>query len=209
MTYSLARREKEGQMTLFAAPPPPVPQVDRVEDHEDVERGFPDGPFELPIRDYLPLLILSCSATKNVTPGFAFWRFLKVYDGPMWRQVKASSFPEGNVAALSAGYGFLEPGMPIRSYDTEMDEDRSRAFIHTSNHCFRLRQAVAKAKGAFVVGGGMYQAIARAAMAGDALEATVAYAEGNFLQQRKQLGEFLAAHTAKEMFKALVEEIAS
>ena len=50
---------------------------------------------------------------------------------PCGGEIRASEFPRENVAAISALYGFLEPGMAINTYDRVMDEDRARAAIIT------------------------------------------------------------------------------
>lgn len=144
-----------------------------------------------------PLLILSCSATKVAVRAHHFVPFAELYDGPMWRQVKASGFPLRNVAAISALYGFIEPWWRVQAYDCEMDEKRSRAFCRTGDDRWRLADLVKRVPAAFVVGGGMYQALAVAAVQLEpAIGNKVSFARGSFLEQRKQLGEWLRAWTA-------------
>lgn len=155
-------------------------------------------PFIFPIIKGQPLLIMSCSAVKLPT-GDNLVRFANLYNGPMWLQVKASGYPLANVAALSALHGFLEPGMAIRTYDVEMDEEHSHRIYTEGCHVARLAKAVKQAGSAFVVGGKMYQEIARTAVRRDPeLEGLIDFATGSYLSQRKQLGEWLFESTVKE-----------
>lgn len=141
-----------------------------------------------------PLLVLACSATKR-SVGDELIRFHDLYDGPMWRQVRASSFPLSNVAAISALYGFLEPGAPIRTYDMKMDEKRSRCICQTSNHVALFADAVEQAGSAFIVGGVQYRELANTAIRWRAsLQSKLTFASGSFLKQRKQLSEFLKSN---------------
>lgn len=149
-------------------------------------------PVTFPIPRGKPLLVLSCSATKKPAGKNDWLRFGDLYTGPMWQQVQAIGFPMDQVAAISALYGFLEPGMPINTYDREMDKKAAHRICHTGDHVARFASAVAVAGSAFVVGGALYQELAHTAirwrpeLAGD-----VTFASGSFLQQRKQLGQWL------------------
>lgn len=136
-------------------------------------------------------LILSCSEVK-VAPRAPrrFAPFFDVYNGPMWKQVKACKFPRDRVAAISARYGFLEPGADIELYDDVMDVKSSAWFCSKSNHVWRLARLADKAGGAFVVGGQLYQAIAQTALRIEP-GLPITFASGSYLQQRKQLGEWL------------------
>lgn len=139
-----------------------------------------------------PLLVLSCSEVKRPAPAGAWLRFIELYDGPMWRQVRAAGFPSANVVAISALYGVLDPGMPIQTYDAVMDEKRSARHCSTGCSVARLARHIRAAGAAFVVGGGLYQELARTAVRLDPeLAELVRFASGSYLQQRKQLGEFL------------------
>jgi hypothetical protein len=119
-----------------------------------------------------------------------------VYNGPLWQQVKASDFPMTNVAAISALYGFLEPGHPIESYDRKMDDKRIWELLSTSNHGARFERMVRGCGGAFIVGGSLYRQWADGVLSRYApeLRGVVAFASGSYLEQRKQLGEWLRAH---------------
>jgi hypothetical protein len=140
-----------------------------------------------------PLLVLAFSATKREV-GDKLVPFAELYDGPMWRQVRASGYPVSNVAAVSALYGFLEPGAQIRTYDTEMDQKRMRRMCGTGNDVWRFEQATERAGGAFVVGGRLYQELARTAIRRrPELTNKIRFASGSYLQQRKQLGAWLRA----------------
>lgn len=153
---------------------------------------WPDGPFRFDIEPGLPLLILSCSERKRPTRSHEFVRFIELYDGPTWQQVRASGYPATNVAAISAMGGFLEPGWPIQTYDKKMDEDSAHWFVRFSDHTYRLAKCVEKAGSAFVVGGLLYQSIARAAeLQRPSIVPRMSYASGSYLAQRAQLGEWL------------------
>lgn len=150
-----------------------------------------------------PLLVLSCSEVKRPVDPRAWVPFTELYDGPMWRQVRVAGFPFASVAALSAAYGFLAPGETLQWYDCKMDEKRSARFCSQGNDVARLAQAIRGAGSAFVVGGHLYQAIARRAIAREAeLAELVTFAAGSYLQQRKQLGEFLRRHCEPGLFAA-------
>lgn len=149
-------------------------------------------PFLFPIQAGVPLLVLSCSSTKAPAPVNEWIRFFDFYDGPMWRQVKLSGFPQSNVAAISAGYGFLAPGQPVMPYDQVMDEKRSRHFCGSGDHVAQLAKCAELAGSAFIVGGGLYQELAHtAARWRKELEPLLTFASGSFLRQRKQLSQFL------------------
>lgn len=139
------------------------------------------------------LLILSCSETKRALPaGCRRAPFANVYDGPMWRQVKAAGFPLDHVAAISTLYGFLEPGDAIELYNVKMDDEHCRRIIGESCHVHRLAMAIERAGRAYVFGGTMYQDIVRAAIRyRPAIANMVTFARGSFLEQHKQLGELL------------------
>lgn len=152
---------------------------------------YPDPCTFLKIEAGRPLLVLSCSQEK-ADIGDRYAPFTDLYDGPMWRQVKLSRFPLTNVAAISALYGFLEPGHPVHAYDRQMDEKTSKRHCSTGSGVAVLANAVEVAGGAFVVGGKMYQELARTAVRWrPSLEPLIAFAEGSYLQQRKQLGQWL------------------
>jgi hypothetical protein len=154
-------------------------------------------PITFEIRSGLPLLIMSCSEIKRPVEANALVRFADLYDGPTWRQVRASGFPLCNVAAISALYGFLEPGFPVETYDRKLDEEISRRICSTGDHVARLAAAVEAAGSAFVVGGQLYRAVAETALRAfpDRLAGRLAFAAGSYLQQRKQLGAFLREQT--------------
>jgi len=146
----------------------------------------------------LPLLILSCSQDKHEsdTP----LPFIDVYCGPIWQQVRKSGYPETSIAAISALYGFLPPGQLIRSYDMKMDDERAHAISHTSNHVWHLAKTIEAAGTAYVVGGKFYQQIARTAEREyPELQGRVTFATGSYLQQRKQLNQFLTSHTSRTL----------
>lgn len=149
-------------------------------------------PFVFDIDPDLPLLIMACSATKRDVAGDV--RFIELYDGPMWRQIRASGFPASNVAAISALYGFLEPGYQIETYDIQMDEKRSARICGLGNHVWRLIQAVRAARGAMVFGGQLYRNVASTAQRVEP-ELNLSQASGTFLEQRKQLGAWLRANS--------------
>ncbi len=149
-----------------------------------------------------PLLVLSCSADKRAVDPAAFVPFSDLYDGPMWRQVRAIGFPVARVCAISALYGFLEPGRIIQTYDRVMDEKRSARMCGEGADVYRFAEAVKVAGGAFVVGGALYQELARRAIAREPeLAELVTFARGSYLQQRKQLGEWLRAQTGDILAK--------
>jgi hypothetical protein len=153
---------------------------------------WPEGPMTFAIRPGCPLLILACSATKKTALQHEFVRFVDLYDGPVWQQVRAAKFPVSNIAALSALYGYLEPGCPITTYDRQLDEDGARRFIRTSNHLYLLRRDIERAGSAFFVGGVLYRSIVEAAISADAaLAARVTYATGSYLKQRGALRRWL------------------
>jgi hypothetical protein len=149
-------------------------------------------PFVFPIEQGRPLLVMSCSSTKRDVVAGDLVRFAYLYDGPTWRQVKASGFPLTNVAAISALYGFLEPGMAIETYDRKMDDKAALRISTTSNHAWRLEQAVRQAGSAFIVGGALYRQLGETMLrhAPD-LAGVVTFATGSYLAQRKQLGAWL------------------
>lgn len=138
-----------------------------------------------------PLLILSCSDVKRPLTG---WHpFADIYDGPMWRQVRASGFPMMDVAAISALHGFMKPGQLIEVYDRVMDKRRSHDMCHTGDDAWRLCCEVKKRpRGAMIFGGELYRELARVAKrVWSDLE--IDEATGSFLEQRKRLGEWLRA----------------
>lgn len=149
-------------------------------------------PFVFDIRPGLPLLVMSCSDVKRPVPAGELVRFADLYDGPMWKQVKASGFPLCNVAAVSALYGFLEPGMAVETYDRQMDDETSRRICGTSDHVYRLAQAIRTAGSAMVFGGRLYRAVAETA--GRVYpDLAMTFATGSYLEQRKQLRLWLEA----------------
>jgi len=80
-------------------------------------------------RDGMPWLILACSATK--VPGARMMSTYERYDGPAWRTLRASGFPNVyngprcRVLALSAQYGLLSAFADLPDYDREMDAARA------------------------------------------------------------------------------------
>ena len=145
-----------------------------------------------------PLLVMSCSKVKRATAPRELVRFFDLYDGPTWQQVKRSAFPRENVAAVSALYGYLEPGTAIETYDCKMDDERAARMCHTSDHGARLAAAIDAAGSAFVVGGQLYQQLARRALAlRPAIADRVTFAAGSYLQQRKQLSAWLIAYAGR------------
>lgn len=155
--------------------------------------GYPT-PFVFTIEPGRPLLVMSCSDVKIPTKLGELVRFADLYNGPMWLQVKASGFPMTNVAAVSAMYGFLEPGMAIETYDRQMDEKASERQCSTSDHVYRMAQAVKAAGSAFVVGGKLYRALGeRVTHCYPDLAPVMTFAQGSYLQQRKQLRIWLDA----------------
>ncbi len=157
-------------------------------------------PFTFTIAPGLPLLVMSCSAVKRPIAAGELARFADLYDGPTWRQVRASGFPLSNVAAISALYGFLEPGIAIETYDRMMDEKASARICGTSNHATLLEAAIRQAGSAFVVGGALYRELPQSVlrMAPD-LAGVVSFATGSYLAQRKQLGGWLRLHALAEV----------
>jgi len=147
-------------------------------------------PFQYPIQAGRPLLIMACSATKRAVTGLV--RFTELYDGPMWQQVRASGYPASNIACVSALYGFMEPGHQITAYDREMDEKISVRICGEGNAVWRLAQAVKAAGSAMVFGGALYRAVAQQAKRIEP-DLPISEATGSYLQQRKQLGEWLRA----------------
>lgn len=154
-------------------------------------------PFVFPIEQGRPLLVMSCASTKRQVAAGDVVRFADLYDGPTWRQVKASRFPLANVAAISALYGFLEPGTAIETYDRKMDEKAALRISTTSNHAWRLEQAIRQAGSAFIVGGALYRQLGEAMLrqAPD-LAGVVTFSTGSYLAQRKQLGAWLRDQVA-------------
>lgn len=137
-----------------------------------------------------PLMIMSCSDVKNQVDGFK--PFTDHYAGPMWQQLRAANFPIERIAAISALYGFLEPGRKIHTYNVKMDEERCRRICGTGDSVACLAKAVHQAGSAVVFGGQMYREIALTAERWDkTLAGKVEYATGSYLAQRKQLGEWL------------------
>ena len=151
-------------------------------------------PFMFDIASGTPLLVMSCSQEKAQV-GDALTRIADLYCGPTWQQVRKAGYPLTNVAAISALHGFCEPGYQIRTYDRKMDEDISARMCRESNHVWRLAQAIRAAGSAFVVGGRLYRAMVETAIRIEPdLAQLVTFATGTYLQQRKQLGEWLRAN---------------
>jgi hypothetical protein len=72
-----------------------------------------------------------------------------------------------------------------------MDEERSARMCREGSSVYDLAQAIETAGGAYVVGGALYQELARTALRYRPRLARWCFASGSYLQQRKQLGEFL------------------
>jgi hypothetical protein len=137
-----------------------------------------------------PLLVLSCSQTKAPSAGYI--RFHDLYAGPLWQQVKASSFPLTNVAAISAMHGFLAPGSVIKTYDRMLDEKAAESFVSTSNHVWRFAMLAGAMPRTLVIGGRFYRQLPEAATSRyPSIAPKVAFAAGSFLQLRAELGRFL------------------
>lgn len=152
-------------------------------------------PFHYQIDSRFPLLVVSCSSVKRDDTGDDLVRFIDLYDGPFWRQIKASDFPRSNVAAISGLYGFLEPGMAIRTYDRMLSADSCRRLCRQGNNISVFTKTVRKAKGCFVVGGELYRQLPLVATyAFPDIAPLVSFAEGTFLQQLKQLRLWLEAN---------------
>lgn len=145
-------------------------------------------PFTFEINPRLPLLILSCSATKRDLQGMV--RFADLYDGPLWRDLRRSGFPLSNVAALSGLHGYLAPGRPIETYNCQMTEERARRFICTGADLSRIARDAKAANGVLVVGGELYRLVVAAADRAFDIR-SVDYAAGSFLQLRKRLNAWL------------------
>lgn len=157
--------------------------------------GYYPTPFTFTVQPGLPLLVMSCSEGKRATEPGELVRFGDLYNGPMWLQVRSSKYPMTNVAAISALYGFLDPGMAIETYDRVMDEKTSQAFCQTSDHVYRMAQAIITAGAGFVVGGKLYRELGEQVLRSyPDLAGLITFAEGSYLQQRKQLGEWLRAN---------------
>lgn len=155
-------------------------------------------PFQFTPDPARPLLVAACSKVKREASGLV--RFGDLYDGPTWRDIRASGFPMANVAAISALHGFMEPGTQIETYDRVMDDKISARICGTGNDVWRLGQMVQAHPETFVLGGALYQEIARTvARVWPNTTSRIVYASGSFLAQRKQLGEWLRAQCpAKE-----------
>lgn len=135
-------------------------------------------------------LVLSCSATKRPAKKHELVPFAQLYDGPMWRQVRAAMFPHSDLAAVSALYGFLEPHTEIETYDLKMDEKSAREFIKGS-HLYRLAQFCAGER-VVMFGGQHYRSIGIMAKQRYPAECKgLEFATGSFLEQRKRLGHEL------------------
>lgn len=135
-----------------------------------------------------PLLLVSCSATKRPTVGPV--PFVELYDGPMWRQVRASSVASSAVAALSAEHGYLAPDSAVVKYDRQITEARVDELAAAGGAA--LVDAIEQNDDVRVFGGELYRRLVRTALAGrpDLLD-RVTFATGSFLKQRRQLGETL------------------
>src|SRR5262249_11649910 len=101
---------------------------------------------------------------------------------------------------ISALYGFLEPGHAIETYDCKMDGDRAQRMCRESNHVARLADMVRQVGAAFLVGGMMYAELGRTAIRREPeLGELLTFAHGSYLEQRKQLGEWLRARSPGEL----------
>jgi hypothetical protein len=115
----------------------------------------------------------------------------------MWQQVNAAGIDRDRVACVSALYGFMEPDHPaiVQPYERKMDEESAAAICGTSNHVWRLAQCVLAHGSAYVVGGALYRRVAETAeRLYPELAGRITYATGTYLEQRKQLGEWLRAN---------------
>jgi len=143
-----------------------------------------------------PLLILPCSEVKRPAEPDEWFKFADLYDGPTWRQWRASGFPRSNVAAISALYGYLEPGMAICTYNRRMDGDRLQSFMRVGDHVGRLAADLRRVPSAFCLGSALYCELVRhTEHVYPELRGKVAYASGTYLQQRRQLREWLEGQT--------------
>lgn len=144
-------------------------------------------------RTKAPLFVVSCSATKRAAAEPV--PFIELYDGPMWRQVRASAVSSSSVAALSAEHGYLAPDSSVAFYDRPMTEARLEELTAAAGDGFA--DAVAAHDSVLVFGGELYRRLVRAALAHrPGLEGRVKFATGSFLKQRKQLGEALRAQVS-------------
>ncbi|MCW8060489.1 hypothetical protein [Agrobacterium tumefaciens] len=76
---------------------------------------------------YPRLLILACSATKRLDPGYM--PAIERYNGPLWQTLRTVD-PDGSkamVAFLSARYGFRDARDTIEPYDGRLTEDIASA----------------------------------------------------------------------------------
>lgn len=78
------------------------------------------------------LLVLGCSATKTIAPGYVPAR--ERYDGPLWQTMRTHERDDAGrvrakVAFLSAEYGFEEQSAPILDYNRRMTPQRAQEMI--------------------------------------------------------------------------------
>ena len=151
----------------------------------------------------VPLLILSCSATKRGLPGLmpAVYR----YDGPAYRVLRASGWPGSDgphvrVVILSAYHGPLDPFTPIEDYDVKMDGDRAQVLSQFWPLGKRLLGLLDHPTSeVFVFGGALYREVIQAWGAAGPFEhvpGEVAYSDGGIGTQLGQLTRWLEARNA-------------
>lgn len=141
------------------------------------------------------LLLLSCSATKRPDPDLM--PAIERYDGPVYRVVRAFR-AEGRrlpkIRILSAHYGLIEPGHPIRDYDARMTPEAAAMFMadYRGRHAFQ--RLVMAADDVLVVAGSDYAEVFRSWWPRDADgPLPMALAEGGIGMKLKRTREWLRA----------------
>jgi len=136
-----------------------------------------------------PLILMPCSAIKR--PVTVPTRFVDVYDGPLWQQVR--TYPADAIAAISAKHGLLMPGALIEPYDRLMDEQRLMQIINDGTTIKNLG-ALTERHGLLllVVGSELYKFVGLSILGQRPdLINHVRFACGSYLQQRHALKQFL------------------
>lgn len=127
------------------------------------------------------LLILACSAKKKTAAGELAAR--DRYDGPLWQTLRAAdpSASRAAVAVVSAAYGFRTAGALLPYYDHRLTRASAAAMIaggifapwpdrDGARPVDAIAELAARAGGDFddvaIVGGALYVAVMRAAVAG-------------------------------------------
>jgi hypothetical protein len=137
-----------------------------------------------------PLILMPCSAVKR--PTVEPTRFIDLYDGPLWRQIRKHAYPADSVACLSAKHGLLMPGAKIEPYDQLMDEQRLLEIINDGNTVEQLAGLTEQAGLLLVIGSETYKFVGLAlAAARPQLSGQVRFACGSYLEQRRALNQYL------------------